>query len=246
MIKDFWAGASCVFQGIDDFYSDRGAWKYTILPFLTMAVVYALMFWGVYYTVSKVTAAVYAWIAQGPSWISWAAPGAGWVISLLGIISVIFFIAITVSVFYEIAGGIFFDPLTEYYENRKFGIAPVKLTFKEEVIFFRDSLGFGIKTLIFFVLLFMLSIFVPVIGPLLMIIGTGYSTGVSYMLCSARNSRMAISGLTAASARNRAAVTGFGVTAYLLLMIPFAALFVIPGLALGGSELFHKFLRNGQ
>ena len=40
------------------------------------------------------------------------------------------------------------------------------------------------------------------------------------------------------------AVAGFGITAYLLMLIPFAALFLLPGLVIGGSELFNRELKQ--
>ena len=36
---------------------------------------------------------------------------------------------------------------------------------------------------------------------------------------------------------------GFGGSAYFLLMIPLTAIIFLPGLVLGGSELFHRELK---
>ena len=43
---------------------------------------------------------------------------------------------------------------------------------------------------------------------------------------------------------HRAAVVAFGGLSYLLLLIPFAAVFLLPGFALGGSIFFHERLRD--
>jgi len=242
MIRDFLSGASCVFHGITAFYSDRHAWKYTIVPFVSMAVVYGLLICGIHYAVAMATTTLNTWAEQWPSWISWSAAVAGAVIAFFGVVIVILLLAVTVSAFYEIVGGIFFDPLVEYYETKNFGKNPAVLTLLQQGKFLLGTAAFGVFSFFLFIGLLLFSFFVPVIGQVIFVLGSGYIAGVSYMVCSAHNDGIDLSTLLDLAFRHKYAVAGFGVAAYLLLLIPFAALLIIPGVVLGGAELYNTIL----
>ena len=67
----------------------------------------------------------------------------------------------------------------------------------------------------------------------------GYYIAISYMICSANNRNVPISKLHTLAKKKGALTLGFGVTAYVLLLIPFSTIILLPGLVLGGAELFN-------
>ena len=69
--------------------------------------------------------------------------------------------------------------------------------------------------------------------------------GITYLICSANNSGVSIPKIQSIVKKRIATILGFGVTAYVLLLIPFATIIILPGLVLGGSDLFNNELREG-
>ena len=69
--------------------------------------------------------------------------------------------------------------------------------------------------------------------------------GITYLVCSANNSGISIPKIRSIAKRRVATILGFGMTAYVLLLIPFATIILLPGLVLGGSDLFNNELREG-
>lgn len=164
---------------------------------------------------------------------------------ITGVLSALFILAATVCTFYEIFSAFFFDSMIEYHELKKYGHTIIKLSPGTQLKFIWDTVYFGIKTLFIFILLLLISIFFPITGQFLLILFMGYNLGISYMLCSANNCGMSIKELKEISNKKSGFIFGFGVTAYLLLLIPFTPLFMLPGLVLGGSELFNTQIRKG-
>ena len=107
-----------------------------------------------------------------------------------------------------------------------------------------ESFLFGIRTALAFCGLFIISLFFPVIGQILLIICMGYFLGLSYIICSANRNGTTVGQLKKAAGKRIFVILGFGVSAYFLLMIPLAAIIVLPGLVLGGSELFNRELKE--
>ena len=107
-----------------------------------------------------------------------------------------------------------------------------------------DSLLFGVRTSVLFVFLFILSLIFPVAGQLLLACSMGYCAGIAYMLTPANTRGLTLADMRARIGGRRWAVLGFGLTAYLLLLIPFATLFLLPGLVLGGTDLADRELAD--
>ena len=72
----------------------------------------------------------------------------------------------------------------------------------------------------------------------------GYFFGLTYIICSANRNGTRIGQLKKAAGKRIFIILGFGVSAYFLLMIPLAAIIFLPGLVLGGSELFNRELKD--
>lgn len=244
MIQDFLHGGSYIAKGWKAFYGDKRAWKFALFPFLIMFIFYAFAAWGIFYLFRICSEKLTAVIQELPDWISWLGAVASGIISLFSFLFIILFLAATICTFYEFFGGLFFDSLTAYYEKKEFNTTPRAMTFRENLRYTWDSFCWGIRVVIIFCALFILSSLLPIVGPVLLIGIMGYFFGISYMICSANNNHVSIEQLKLICSQKLALVAGFGVTAYLLLSIPFVAIFLLPALVLGGSELFNTHLKK--
>lgn len=244
MFKDFFKGWSYIIRGCREFYGDAAAWKYALLPVGVMLLAYCLIFWGVMYLAGFGGDFVSRLMADLPQWLSWLGSCASAVAYLFGAIVALLFLGMTVCTFYELFGGFFFDSLVEYHEHKKYGHCVKKRPFSTEVRYAIDSVRFGILTFVYFILFFMVSLFFTVVGQILLIGFTGYYMALSYMVCSANNMECTVNELRRAAVEKKWMVLGFGVGAYVMMLIPFALLFLLPGFVLGGSELFHDEIRE--
>ena len=244
MIADFLKGAKCIFSGCKAFYNDRKAWKYAVFPLGIMFALYCLVFWRIISLSGKMADIINEKLSGLPEWLSFLHSVISGLSSILGIVVALFILGSTVCIFYEMFGSFFFDPLVEYYEQKKYGISPRKLSFGETFKYGAESFVFGIRLALYFSGIFLVGLFLPVAGQLLFVVLTGYFMGISYMICPAINSNVSIKQLRKTANKKWTATLGFGLCAYLLLLIPFSTLILLPGLVLGGSDLYNSLLKE--
>ena len=237
-------GLSYTARGIRIFFYDRGSWKYALFPWCFLVIIYFITFRIIAGLTNSISEKITQLMANLPAWLSWLAGLVSGLSSFLGIVAGILILGMTVSTLYEMFGGFFFDSLVDHYETGKYGPRPVAITWKSSLKYSFESILFGIKTALAFCGLFIISIFFPVIGQILLIICMGYFFGISYIICSANRNGMTIAQLKQAVSKKTFIILGFGVSAYFLLMIPLAAIIFLPGLVLGGSELFNLELKE--
>ena len=244
-MKDFFCGISYIFSGCRKFYSDTRYWKYTIIPFLCMALFYALLFWAIIYFSNLGEKQIVEFLCRWlPESLHKLISIVKYVMQFVRIATIIILLTTTISAVYGIFGGLFFDYLVEYHEKKEFGIVPASFSLLKMLRYAFSSLIFGIKSTFKIFIFFIISLIFPLIGQILLIIVTGYILSISCMISSANNSGLTIAKLQKAASKRKFAVAGFGITAYLLMLIPFAALFLLPGLVIGGSELFNRELKQ--
>ena len=244
MFRDFRIGAGYVFAGIREFYRDGRAWRYALMPFCIMLPVYVLVFWMALHLAGEAAGFLQEISGRLPQWLAWIGGLLGGLVRILGFAAGCLVLGSTMSAFYQVTGGLFFDALAGYYEQRKFGTAPRRAGFAANWKYAWDSLCFGLAVTGMFLLLFAAGIFLPVVGQVLSVAVMGYFMGVSCMIASGFNNGFSVSEVKIQAGGRRAMTLGFGVTAYLLLMIPFAAVFLLPGFVLGGSGMFRLEIQN--
>lgn len=245
MLTEFLDGATYVTKGCRSFYKDRKAWRYAIVPIVIMAVLYALFFGIVLYFTGIWADHINEWLSGLPAWLSWITSAICGLSYVLSFAIAVLVLGTTICSFYEMFGGFFFDSLVEYYEQKKYGIVPGNHSVMDNVKICVDSILFGIRTSALFIFLLLLGLFFPIIGQILLIVFMGYYMGITYLICSANNSGVSIPKIQSIVKKRIATILGFGVTAYVLLLIPFATIIILPGLVLGGSDLFNNELREG-
>lgn len=237
MFKDFFKGAAFVSQGLSAFYSNRYLWKYAALPMGLLIIVYVSFVQLLIWSGGLLTDKVEQLSASLPSWISFI------LVLLTGVlIGVAAFLLIlsTAAALYEMFGSLFFDSMVEKFEKEKYRYFAPKATGKQTWLFFRDGFVWGVGTGILFLLLFILGFFLPIVGQIILICVIGYRLAVACLLSTAFNHRLGLQGLKRLVSGRTALVAGYGIAAYLLMMIPFLAILVLPGIIIGGTLLYHS------
>ena len=244
-MKDFLCGISYIISGCRKFYSDARYWKYTIIPFLCVALFYTFLFWAVIYFFNLGEKYMIEFIyRQFPEFLHGIVSVVKFIMQFARTATIILLLSTTISALYGIFGGLFFDCLVEYHEKKEFGITAAPFSFFKMIRYAFSSLIFGITSAFKMFIFFIFSLFFPLAGQILLIIVTGYTLSISCMVAPANNCGLTISKLRKIAGKRKFAVAGFGIAAYILMMIPFAALFLLPGLVLGGSELFNRELKH--
>ena len=238
IVKDFLKGAFYTGSGCRSFYSDRKAWKYALFPFGIILLFYIAVFAGSLYLSVKTADAALSLLENLPQWLEWLKYA---VSPVTGILFTILFIIMATQTFcalYELSGGVFFDALAEYHQMKKYNIKPMALSLSCKMKWGFDALKFALSTAVQLAVLFVVSLIFPIIGQILFILCAGYYIGFSCMMSSAGSRGYQLDDLRKAAKKRIFLILGFGTTAYLIMMIPFAAVIMLPGIVTGGTELF--------
>lgn len=246
-VKMFIRGIRCFFTGLCRFYSDISLMKYAVVPFILMSGCMLLLLTLVVGWASRLGGKIEAWISSLPAWISWAAEavsaatvGGAAILSLVAAVLVIL-------VFYETFAGPFFDSLIRHYEKKYYGIELEDVPFKKSLCFLWESLCYSINTLLISLFFLPVAFFVPFAGPCLLLVVIGYRLGVTYMLPSGFLKNRGVREQVALLAGKKSCVYGFGMTVYVLFLLPpFVSIFLLPGIILGGTELLRLVEDNSQ
>ena len=239
IFSQFFCGLAAVFSGIKSFYRDPASWKYALYPVILLVFFYAAAIWLL---IAAVTFCIH-WCRNFaetlPEYLAWSEHIAVFFLVIAGTFFAIFAIITTLSSLYEIAGGFFFDHLASFWEKKYFNFQKSNENWKESLIFSWDSIIFSLGTVWYLLLLSAAGLLFPVISPIILTCVMGYRFGISALSCTAFNHGMRIRAL-----RNMPGTfwkfMGFGLTAYLLIIIPFFGIFALPGIIIGGVELFYK------
>ncbi len=243
IFSQFFSGVRSVFNGTISFYRDTKAWKYALYPILLLIFFYAAALW------LWITAVIFCfnWCRNFadtlPEYLAWSEHIVSFLLIAAGIILAAFAIVTTLSSLYEIAGGFFFDHLASFWEKKYFNFQKHNESWKESAAFLWDSVTFGLGTIWYLLLLSIVGIFLPVIGPIILTIIMGYRFGISALSCTAFNHGMRINELRHIPGAFWKFM-GFGLAAYFLIIIPFIGIFTLPGIIVGGVELFHTLSEN--
>ncbi len=234
---DFFAGVTYVFRGCKAFYCDLSAWKYSICPICLMVLFYVLLFAGIFWLTGIAVDYAVNCFEQVPEYMKWFVVVVRWGIWISCVLISVLVLLGTVTLLYEFFGGLFFDALTDYYEKKTFGTEAVKSSLKQNVKFIIDTILFALWTLSVLLFFIVLGFFFPLFGQILTIFIMGYYLAVSCMMSSAFRNGMQLADLRRAARGRIALLTGFGSMAYLLMLLPFLSILLLPGLVLGGAEL---------
>ena len=216
-MKDILNGISYVFKGIRAYYADSTLWKYGFLPLLCLVCFYFVIFFLCFYFLK------------------------GLVFWLVFLSLVIIFVPLTLSLLYELAGGVFFDLLIEKYVKKN-SLQPPPEIKGRYLHFVADTVRFNVKSILLMVVLIPASLVLPLAGQILVFLYLGNRNGKVWLLPALYFYGKTYDSSKAKMKEHGLLITGFGTTLTFLLSIPFAALFLLPSLALGGLMLVEENL----
>lgn len=233
-------GLRYLFRGIRFFYTHPAYWFYAAVPFLILSVVYIGVFWAVIAWLAPFLTGLLPVPPESYAWIDWIIMPVRWLIHLTLWISAAF-LAVTVAAnLYEILGALFFDAMVLKIEKNIWGIEHTPVGGKQNFMFILQTVGYASVTLILTLLFFVLGLFIPFAGPILMIIFIGYRFGMSYLFAPSFARGEGISVLRKKLKCHRMALLTFGSGIYILLLIPFTAIFLLPAFSSGGVLLYNR------
>lgn len=244
MFRDLYDGAIASIDGIRVFYAQRSLWKYAILPMMLMLILYVGVFW-------LMIACVMPWVEYKltsfytlPEFLSWLQIVIKFLIGTTFVIGVIIVFLMTLTTVYEIFGGLFFDSLIEKFEQKNFTQPPAVVSWGKTLWGNLDSIVYGINTVIIFVIVFFLSLFLPFFGQVILLIVMGYRCGVSYLFMSSIIHGERRKKIMKDFHSKRMVLLGFGLVTYGLFLIPFGAIIFLPGIIIGANILYNKTCNN--
>ena len=231
-LDDLTYGAECALRGMKIFFTSPRLWPYALPPLLVVLALYA-----------GILAALIFWAAPGlrewaagisfPGWLSWLQVALDWCLSAFfwGVIPLI--LLYFIGTFYEMFGNMLFDILVDAFEKKAYPEHPGAEQPYVRVL--QLTAGYIFLTIVSYLIYFLLF-WVPVVGFLF----RGAICGRSYLHDSAIRQGFHVSVLKKQVAKNRMNVLGFGIIARFAEAIPF----LIPGLVIGGSILYHTRILN--
>lgn len=217
--------------GQSRFFGGRDLWKYALLPLLFMVLFYLLVFAGMMWLLSALTAGMESNSPLGQS---------------LPQMSVYLFFAVCVllvwgtqNALYQCFGAFIFDALSEYYEKKEYGYTcscPSRQRRAAEwdscLLSCRNFImGLGLMLVLFISFGAVSLISTPLMG---------YLQGVSCFQACAVNHGMRIHILQPRMHKHFLTITVFGTCTFLAQMIPFLSFVLTPGFFVGGCHLFRE------
>ncbi|MBQ7731275.1 MAG: EI24 domain-containing protein [Lentisphaeria bacterium] len=233
-LDDLTYGAECALRGMKVFFTRPRLWPYALPPLLVVLLLYAgilsaLIFWA--------ASGLREWLAgiSFPGWLSWLQTVLDWCMSFFFWIVVPLILLYFIGTFYEMFGNMLFDILVDAFEKKEYPEHPGAEQSYARTL--RLTAGYILLTIVSYLIYFLLF-WIPVIGFLF----RGAICGRSYLHDSAVRQGFHVSALRKQVAKNRMFVLGFGIIARFAEAIPF----LIPGLVIGGSILYHTRILNTE
>ncbi len=244
MKGDFSKGAGWLLRGIAYFYRTPSLWKYALIPFLLTLLLYGVLFlaavrYGIPFLLDLLPD------PEGhPGWTRWLIHPLRWLAALSCWLGLLLTAILTLSTVYEFLGTPFFDGMVVRVERERYGRKCTPLPFQQNLVCAFQSGMFSMVTMVLAVGFFFCSLLLPVVGPLLMGLVIGYRMALTYLFSPGFNRGLDVRGIQAGTGKRNMLILGFGITAYLLLMIPFISIFLIPAFVVSGILLYNEELEE--
>ena len=233
-LDDLTYGAECALRGIRIFFTHPRLWPYAVPPLLCVLLLYAGILSAVFFWAAP---ELREWLAgiSFPGWLAWLQAALDWCLSFFFRIVIPILLLCFIGSFYEMFGNMLFDLLVDAFEKDAYPEHPGADQPYGRVL--RLTAGFILLTIGSYLVYFMLF-WIPVVGFLF----RGAICGRSYLHDSAIRQGFRVAVLRKQVAKNRMSVLGFGIIARFMEAIPF----LIPGLVIGGSILYHTRILNAS
>ena len=238
--SDFSRGIGYVFKGIMGFWKRPRLWVYAIVPFICVKVLFAVV--SYYVMNSHVKPLVERLTAMISSWgMETLAVVAGFIVHWMAVIAFFLFMASITSMLFEVFGGVFFTYMVRRYEHIVYE-RPLDppVTWRQDLLNTISCIVFSVGTVILNIPILVMGFVFPGVAHALAACFIGYRYGISYCAEASFNKGWSIALLQQRFAGRKAVLYGFGMMVFLLLMIPYVSIFLIPGFVIGGTILVNE------
>ena len=233
---NFFRGVLHLFEGITLFYKDRSLWKYTIGPWLILLAAYTGVTWGIFRFSNTLALYLTSRMENCPAFLKTLLEGS---LTLAATLLAAVIVLTTLSTLFEIFGGVFFDRLIEEFEKKYYNTTFPRVPFSNQLLFTLQAAWFGFKTALLFLILLLLSFFLPFAGQLLLVLFVGIRMAYSLLFAPGFLRGKNIPETKKFLSRRKMELLGFGVAVYLLQLIPLMLPLTLPGMILGAVMLYN-------
>lgn len=237
-MSDFERGAALVFRGVGEFYRRPKLWRFVALPLVLVLAIYGALFYAILAVwMPRMCSATREFFAGG--WFEFLGPWAEFLIEAgcwlgLGVLTALF-----AGNVFEVLGGYCFSRLVREYETQVLQLQVVEIPASRRLRNLAERGMFSTVTMIFYLMFFIAGFFIPVIMPLAMIVLVGYRYAVIYASDAVFDSGHRLSDVATLFAGRSGLLYGFGSIAFLIFLVPILPIFLIPGLVIGGTLMYH-------
>ncbi len=228
--------------GIRAFYRNPELWVYGILPMAVILVFYSLLMLLLFWIGVPFLTGLLPDPESWSVWLRWLVYVARALIYISSLIAVLLAGIFFLCSLYEAVGALFFDGLVMRFEKERYGIVHEPLPLRKTLRFLLESILFSLITMLWSLLLLIPALYIPIIGILPAAIVVGYRFGMSYLFSSAFADGRGVREIRRLASPRRPLMLGFGFASYFWLLIPFAAIFLLPCFALAGTMLYRERL----
>ena len=238
-MSDFRQGMVLAFRGIGEFFRHPRLWRFVVVPLLLVAAIYVWLFYM----------ALAVWLPPlqtgirnffTGSWFEFLYRWTEWLITASFYLFLVLVTAFTAGNLYELLGGLCFSRMVRDYEKNILHCEIKKLSLAEELSNLLACGIFSTVTLILYFALFIAGFFLPVVVPLATIPFIGYRYAVIYTSESVFNDGRKLSEVPILYQGRNGLLYGFGSMAFLMFLVPILPIFLIPGLVIGGTLMYHS------
>ena len=244
VFKDTAAGIKVFFGGFKLLLSKPGYWHYAIWPLIFSVIIYGTGFYLYFAYLHPYLLGLLPEPANFSAWWSWLLYPLYFLVNISVVLFGIIITLLTLTALYSALAAPFLDILVLKIEKDCFGFVPPQMTAKENIkyllISICNALRLNLQTLFWAILLFPVSLLIPYVGTLIYSLVVGYFFGISLMMYSAEHRAMSRIEVKDFLSGKRVKILGFGAIAYFLMLIPFSAIFLLPGATVGGAILFNR------
>ncbi|WET05122.1 EI24 domain-containing protein [Lentisphaerota bacterium ZTH] len=250
MLSDFFAGIKTFFSGIKLFYGNWRYWHYAIIPMLIILLLYGLGIWAYFEYLNPWLLSLLPDPSAHAAWLKYFIYPLRWLTATAAFLAGFSILLLGVTTIYTIFSSPFFDTMVAKIEKNEFSFKYYEPRGWKFIVFMfhsiYDSAVLNLITIFWTIVLFPLSFFVPVAGPVLYAAVVGYFFALSFLVYSAEHRCIRRRQYKLFLRGNRVKVLGFGLAAYILSLIPFAMILLLPAAVTGATVLFNRCLDTGK
>ena len=237
-MNDFVQGVMWAFRGIGEFFRRPRLWRFVAVPLIPVLAIYGWLFYMVRTRwLPQLLAATQNFFAD--SWFGFLYRSA----EILITVGIYLFFVILTACFagnlFELLGNVFFSRMVRDYEINVLGCSVETIPFARRVKNLMECGVFSSITLLLFCVFFIAGFFLPIIAPLAMILFVGYRYAVIYTSEAVFDAGHRLGDVAILYRGHRGLLYGFGAVAFLIFLVPLLPIFLIPGLVIGGTLMYH-------